>query len=149
MEGRGIHDDRESGVSEERRSASEERRSASEERRSASEERRSASEERRSASEERQSASEESRSANEDVDQGSEYHTMSSASVALTRGRHADRAKHKTGYDSRWEAAYMWVFYVEGEGMYCKLCRKFDTKNRQNQSKVWNKEACTTIRKDV
>ena len=74
---------------------------------------------------------------------------MSSASVALTRGRHADGAKHKTGYDSRWEAAYTWVFYVEGEGMYCKLCRKFDTKNRQNQSKVWNKEACTTIRKDV
>ena len=33
--------------------------------------------------------------------------------------------------------------------MYCKLCRKFDTKNRQNQSKVWNKEACTTIRKNV
>ena len=34
--------------------------------------------------------------------------------------------------------------------MYCKLCRKFDNKNRQtNQSKVWNKEACTTIRKGV
>ena len=33
--------------------------------------------------------------------------------------------------------------------MYCKLCQKFDCRNRQNQSKVWNKEACTTIRKDV
>ena len=43
---------------------------------------------------------------------------MSSISVALTRGRHADGAKH---------TAYVWVFYVEGEGMYCKLCRKFDT----------------------
>ena len=30
--------------------------------------------------------------------------------------------------------------------MYCKLCRKWDTKNRW---KVWNKEAYTTIRKDV
>ena len=30
------------------------------------------------------------------------------------------------------------VFYVKGEGMYmyCKFCRKFDTKNLQNQSKV-------------
>ena len=44
-------------------------------------------------------------------------------------------------------------FYVEGEGMYmyvyCKLCSRFDTKNRQKQSKVWSKEACTTIPKDV
>ena len=31
----------------------------------------------------------------------------------------------------------------------CKLCHKFDTKNHHNQSKVWNKEACITIRKDV
>ena len=61
----------------------------------------------------------------------------------------ADGAKHKTGYNSRWEADHAWVFYVEGEGTYCKLCRKFDTKNRQNQSKVWNMEPCTTHRKDV
>ena len=25
-------------------------------------------------------------------------------------------------------------FYVEGKGMYCQLCRRFDIKNRQNQS---------------
>ena len=44
------------------------------------------------------------------------------------------------------------VFYVEGEGlytyMYCKHCPKFDSKNRQKQFKFWNKEACTTIRKE-
>ena len=74
---------------------------------------------------------------------------MSSASVALTRGKHAGGAKHRTGYDGRWEAAYTWVFYVEGEGMYCTLCRKFDSKNRQNQSKIWKREACTTLRKDA
>ena len=28
-------------------------------------------------------------------------------------------------------------------------CRKFDTRNRQNQSKVWNLEVCTTLRRDV
>ena len=26
---------------------------------------------------------------------------------------------------------------------------KFDTKNRQNQAKIWNTEPCTTLRKDV
>ena len=28
-------------------------------------------------------------------------------------------AKHKTGYNSRWETEHTWVFYVDGEGMYC------------------------------
>ena len=35
------------------------------------------------------------------------------------------------------------------KGKVCKLCQKFNCRNRQNQSKVWNKETCTTIRKDV
>ena len=61
----------------------------------------------------------------------------------------ANTAKHKTGYNRMWEADHMWVFYIDGEGMYCKLSRKFDTKNRQNQAKVWNTEPCTTLRKDV
>ena len=41
-------------------------------------------------------------------------------------------------------------FCVEGVGLYmhCNLCHKYDTKNRQKQSRVWNKEACTTIRKE-
>ena len=47
----------------------------------------------------------------------------------------ANTAKHKTGYNRMWEADHMWVFYSGGGGMYCKLCRKFDTKNRQNQAK--------------
>ena len=64
--------------------------------------------------------------------------------------RHAtNMAKHKTGYNRTWEADHTWIFYIDGEGMYCKLCRKFDTKNRQNQAKVWNMEPCTTLRKDV
>ena len=39
-------------------------------------------------------------------------------------------------------------FMSREKGCRCKLCHKYDTKNRQNQSKVWNKEACTTIRKE-
>ena len=30
----------------------------------------------------------------------------------------------------------------------CKLCHKQDTKSRQKVSKAWNKEACTTMRKE-
>ena len=41
-------------------------------------------------------------------------------------------------------------FYVKEEGlyMYCNLFHKYDPKNRQKQSKVWNKEDCNTICKD-
>ena len=73
----------------------------------------------------------------------------SSTASSQVSGRRVDGFKHRTGYDSRWEGDHTWIFYVEGEGMYCKLCRKFDTKNRQNQSKVWNQEPCKTIRKDA
>ena len=67
--------------------------------------------------------------------------------LLITRGRHTG---HQTGYDDRWEAAFKWVFYVEGEEMYmyCKLCLKFDAKNNQKQAKVWKKETCITIRKE-
>ena len=74
---------------------------------------------------------------------------MSSTSIARTRGKHADGAKHRTGYYGRWDAAYTWVFNVKGEGMYCKLCRKFGTKNWQNQWRICRREACTTLRKDI
>ena len=60
-----------------------------------------------------------------------------------------DTAKQKTGYNRQWEADHTLLFCVDGEGMYCKLCQKFDVKNRQNQSKIWNTEPCTTLRKDM
>ena len=68
----------------------------------------------------RPSKNENQRSTNEHVDLESEYYAMSSpTSVALMRGTHADRpCKHRTGYNGSWEAEYMWVFNVEGEGMY-------------------------------
>ena len=67
-------------------------------------------------------------------------------SVPRPRGRRTDdSSKHRIGYDREWEHNHPWVFYVQGEGIYCK----FDAKNRQNQSEVWNLEACTTLRRDV
>ena len=35
--------------------------------------------------------------------------------MLITRGRHADRAKHWTGYDPRWEAAYKWGYLCLGK----------------------------------
>ena len=76
-------------------------------------------------------------------------HSIDSSLVHPKNVRQADRLKHKTGYLSSWETEYTWVYYCEGEGMYCKLCHNFSTRNRQNQSVVWNKEPCVTIRKDM
>ena len=71
-------------------------------------------------------------------------------SVSRPRGKRTDdSSKHRIGYDREWEHNHPWVFYVQGEGMYCKYCRNFDTKNRQNQSKVWHLEACTTLCRNV
>ena len=34
----------------------------------------------------------------------------------------ANTAKQKTGYNRTWEADHTWVLYIDGKGMYCKLC---------------------------
>ena len=41
-------------------------------------------------------------------------------------------------------------FYIKGETLYMhhRLCHKYNNKNCQKQSKVWNKEACITIRNE-
>ena len=72
-----------------------------------------------------------------------------SQSRNISRSRQPDGSKHASGYQNSWESDYTWVYFVPEEGMYCKLCKKFDTKNKQNQSRVWNTEPCITIRKDV
>ena len=62
----------------------------------------------------------------------SEDRNQPTSSEQRERERHAtasaNMAKHKTGYNRTWKADHTWVFYTDGEGMYCKLCRKFDTK---------------------
>ena len=75
--------------------------------------------------------------------------TLETSCGDAATGKLPQQQKHKTGYSAVWERQHSWVFNIEGHGMYCKLCQKFDTRNRQNQSRVWNKELCTTIRKDV
>ena len=39
-----------------------------------------------------------------------------------------------------------WLVYVEGKGMFCLLCRKHNTENKQNHKAVFNREACTRNR---
>ena len=39
-----------------------------------------------------------------------------------------------------------WPVYVAGEGPYCLLCKKQDTFNPQNKSKIFNKEPCKRFR---
>ena len=40
-----------------------------------------------------------------------------------------------------------WLEYVEGKGMYCLLCRKHNTKNEQNKSKVLSSDPAVRYRK--
>ena len=35
-----------------------------------------------------------------------------------------------------------WPVYIEDKGLFCLLCKKHDTSNPQNRSKVFNKEPC-------
>ena len=39
-----------------------------------------------------------------------------------------------------------WPVYGEGEGLFCLLCKKHDTSNPQNKSKVFNKESRKPLR---
>ena len=73
----------------------------------------------------------------------------SSQSHNISRNRQPDGSKHASGYQNSRESDYTWVYFVPEEGMYCKLCKKFDTKNKQNQSRERNTEPCIPIRKDV
>ena len=39
-----------------------------------------------------------------------------------------------------------WPVYVEGEGLFCLLCKKHDTSYPQNKLKVFNKKPCKRFR---
>ena len=40
----------------------------------------------------------------------------------------------------------LFLKHVEGEGLFCLLCKKHDTSNPQNKSKVFNKDPCKRFR---
>ena len=63
----------------------------------------------------------------------------------------SSRGKHKQGqYDPRWEMKYDWVYPSDdGKGMFCKLCKRFNTHNERNTSAIFNLSPCVSLRKDV
>ena len=42
-----------------------------------------------------------------------------------------------------------WLVYEEGKGMFCYLCKKHNTENQQNKSKVYNATPCTRFKKSA
>lgn len=41
-----------------------------------------------------------------------------------------------------------WLVFVEGEGQYCLVCKKFDSKNPQNKKEFFSAEPSTRLKKD-
>ena len=41
-----------------------------------------------------------------------------------------------------------WLVYIEGEGQYCLICKKFDSKNPQNKKEVFSAEPSTRLKKE-
>ena len=59
-------------------------------------------------------------------------------------------SKQKVGFGWRWEKIYPWVYLADdGKGMYCKLCRRYNTKNERNHSAVFNDTPCVSLRRDA
>lgn len=42
-----------------------------------------------------------------------------------------------------------WLVYEEGKGMFCYLCKKHNTENQQNKSKVYNATPCIRFKKSA
>lgn len=63
----------------------------------------------------------------------------------------ASTSKHKQGrYDPDWEAEFPWVYPTDdGSGMYCWLCKRFNTWNERNGIAVFNTTPCISLRKDA
>ena len=41
-----------------------------------------------------------------------------------------------------------WLVYIEGEGQYCLICKKLDSKNPQNKKEVFSAEPSTRLKKE-
>ena len=63
----------------------------------------------------------------------------------------ASTSKHKQGkYDPEWEAEFPWVYPTDDcSGMYCRLCKRFNTRNERNGAATFNSTPCISLRKDA
>ena len=56
------------------------------------------------------------------------------------------RKRRKDDYMVKWERQRDWLFFDDKtDGMYCKLCRRWDTKPRSGKA-LWNTTPCICIR---
>lgn len=57
----------------------------------------------------------------------------------------AKRAKHRTTFNPEWNDEFAWLLYKPEEGMFCKLCQKY---NRSSKRMVFITSPCVLFRKD-
>ena len=75
-------------------------------------------------------------------------------SSASKRCRVSDTgSKHVVGYNSKWREEFAWLVPERNDagavvGMFCSLCKRYNCKNKSNQSAVWNETPCICLRKD-
>lgn len=64
-----------------------------------------------------------------------------------------DRFVHSWLFDKSLNAytkmGLAWLVYQEGRGMFCYLCKKHNTENQQNKSKVCNAMPCVQLKKSA
>lgn len=79
-----------------------------------------------------------------------EDHTEPEGSSTSTQSL-ASTSKHKQGkYDTEWETEFPWVYPTDdGSGMYCRLCKRFNTRNERNGVATFNSTPCISLRKDA
>ena len=57
----------------------------------------------------------------------------------------AKRAKHRTTFNPAWNDEFAWLLYKPEEGMFCKLCQKY---NKSTKRMVFITSPCVLFRKD-
>ena len=54
-------------------------------------------------------------------------------------------SKQATRFSRKWlKGREHWLHYVKGQGMFCKLCKKYDQRSFGHD--IWNKTACKCLR---
>ena len=57
----------------------------------------------------------------------------------------AKRAKHRVNFDPEWNDEFAWLVYKPDEGMFCRLCQKY---NKTIKRMVFISSPCVLFRKD-
>ena len=55
--------------------------------------------------------------------------------------------EYRSGFDSQWSKDFPFVVYCEGQGMYCSLCQKWQTR-LPGRGNVWITAPCVVLRRD-